>query len=188
MSCHVSALLGKKCRQLFSSFISLFCSLLSSSFVISGVKKERLRQMRMSWRGRQSKWLDLMKWACSQWLFKWGLLGFWGQVLHTLPSARSTHDVYTSSKSWIQPLLSKVPWLQPAALEITAICSEGFTPLVSAKLSTKTEECSTPDLSVLPLLALGLLPPVSGLFYPPLVEGYLSAGHNASVSLGAGIL
>lgn len=111
-----------------------------------------------------------MKWACSQQVFKQGLLGFGGQAPHTLPCARSTHDVCTSSKSWIQPLLSEIPWLEPAGLEITAVCSEGFAPLMSTKLTTETKECSTPDTSVFHLWHWALLPRVGGLSHSQLVK------------------
>lgn len=113
---------------------------------------------------------DLVKWACYQQLFKWWLLVFWGQVLHTLSSAQSTHDVYTRTERWIQPLLPQASWLEPAAPEVTAVRSEGLALLMTAKLCTKTEECSTPDLSGLPLLVLGSLLHVSGLSHAPLVE------------------
>lgn len=181
----------QKCCQLFSRFISLLCSLLSSSFVITGVKRERLKQVRMSWRGRQSKWLDLVIQACSQQLFKWEPLGFWGQALHTLPCAHST---WCLCMLWKLDAAIVFPGHTAVALKITTMCSEGFTPVRGAKLSTKTEEHNTPDLSVLPLRVLGSLPRVSGLSLPHWIhdtsslKGYLSAGHNVSVLLGTSLL
>lgn len=71
----------------------------------------------------------------------------------------------TSSESWIQPLLSKVPWLEPAALEVTAVCSEGFTPLTSAKLCTMIEERSTLGLCFV-TLGTGLVTTCQGLVLP----------------------